>query len=212
MRTYDIPTRRMVWLLMSVLALAIAAVTVPADGGETAKPARELTDDELGEKLQQAVLLAKMGFYGEAEKVCREILAQRPDQPTVKELLKQIESKKPKEDPKAAFRARLENTVFPEVRMREALVQDAIQFITLESGKYSPDKKSVNMVFFLPPNLETQRVSISVQNMSLFDLIKYITMMTNLRYYIDNNAVVIYHPSMKPDFVPGEPQPHAQPQ
>ena len=48
----------------------------------------------MGEMLQGAVLLARMGLYDEAEQQCNKILAQEPNQPTVKQFLDEIQEKK----------------------------------------------------------------------------------------------------------------------
>src|ERR1700730_1888832 len=58
----------------------------------------KLTDDQMGQMLQGAVLLARMGLYDEAEQQCNKILAQNPKQATAKQLLDEIQEKKRQQD------------------------------------------------------------------------------------------------------------------
>src|SRR5437762_1060369 len=102
---------------MRMLVILLLAVTTQA--AETI----QFTDEQLGEKLAQAIVLARAGLYGEAEVLCKQILAQKPYQPTVNQLLREIEQQRAKyeaQDPGYALKRTLRETVVPEVKFREA--------------------------------------------------------------------------------------------
>ena len=81
--------------LYGCLVLVGACGAIRLQAAETnAAPTVRLTDDQLGETLQGAVLLARMGLYDEAEQRCKQILAQEPDQPAAKQLLSEIQQKR----------------------------------------------------------------------------------------------------------------------
>src|SRR5437879_6107922 len=122
---------RMKMLLMILFASAALA-------GET----NTLSEEQLGDKLTQAIILARAGLYGEAEAACKEILAQKPDQPTIKQLLREIEElrrKREAADPGYALRHKLEQIVLPEVSFRQAAPADVIEYLNAESKKLSAD-------------------------------------------------------------------------
>ena len=84
------------WCCSGLVVAAVIAGTAARAASEaapTAANAAKLTDDQMGEMLQGAILLARMGLYDEAEQQCNKILAQDPKQPTVKQLLDEIQEK-----------------------------------------------------------------------------------------------------------------------
>jgi hypothetical protein len=200
-----------------LVALAMLMVLVGNDSpigplasqAEAARP----TDKELEDMFQRAIMLSQYGFFAEAEKTCRDILKYNPDQPTVSAFLKQLESKKPKPDMKAILRRKMETIIIPQLRILKAAAPDVFQLLSDESLKNAADKQRVNFVLFLPPDVQLQPVTLQLDNVTLYDAVKYVTIQTGLRYFIDDNAVVIYHDSKKPELIPDEPksEPHAQP-
>ncbi len=190
-----------------VLAMAVWLMT----GAESMGQGKQPTDDELGEMLQRAVVLYQMGFYGEAEKACREILKHRPDQPTVSALLKQIQDRKPKPDPVAVMRERLSKIVIPELNVCNGAVLDVIVHLRQQSAEWDPRKKPVNFVLFIPPEIGATRVTLHLNDVPLLEAVRYVTMAANLRYYVDGHAIVIYHDSTRPSFVPASDAPSPMP-
>jgi hypothetical protein len=208
-----------------VTLIALAAVMAAALGGvmglsgpvAVAAEEKRPTDQELEDMFQRAVMLAQYGFYAEAEKQCQDILKYKPDQPTVAGFLKKLESRKPPVDKKAILRKRMEMTVIPQLRTKQAAAGDVFQFLAEESAKHAPDKQRVNFVLFVPPDVKPQPISLEVDKVTLLDAVKYVTMQSGLRYFIDDNAVIIYHESNKPGMIPEPPksepsaEPHAEP-
>lgn len=174
-----------------------------------AAPAVHLTDDQLGETLQAAVLLARMGLYDEAEERCKQILAEKPDQPAVKQLLDEIQQKQRESSSSVDLQRQLNETIIPEVSVREAPVIDVIEFLRVQSNKVSGDKTPINLVWQAPEDAKTAKVTLNLRKIPLADVLKYVTEIAGLRYRIDAHAVVIYKPL--PTASKDSPPPNAKP-
>jgi hypothetical protein len=196
----------------------LAVRPAPAVAEETNAPAKAaLSDDQLGDLLQQAVMLARVGLYDEAQARCKQILEQRPDQPTVKELMRQIEEQKHKlygQDAGAEFRRKLSETIVPEVNLREADPFDALEQLRKQSRKLTADKSEVNFVWQVPAGARLPKVTLNLKQIPLLDVIQYITAISRLGFRVDAHAVVIFLPgSETPAAAPAAiPNSHVNPQ
>jgi hypothetical protein len=193
--------------MLSALAAVALATMARADTNAIAAP--KLTDEQLGEQLQRAIMLVQFGFYAEAEETCKRILEQNPDLPTVKELLQQIQRKRKllsPEDPAAALKQRLETLTVPAVNFRDAPVRDAIEWLREESGKLSPDKQPLNVVWMVPADAKLPGITLKLQQVPLLELLRYVTELAGLRYRLDPHAVVIFKPE------PAAPTPNVAPE
>jgi len=183
--------------LLAAAAPARAEESRPAAIDTNAPAKAKLSDDELGDLLQQAIMLARVGLYDEAEVRCKQILAQKPDQPTVKQLLTEIEEKRAqaaRSMPGVELRRQLETLIVPEVKLREAVVADVIEFLRAESKKLLGDKNEINFIWQVPPDRPVPKITLSLRNVPMLDVIRYVTEFSRLSYRIDSHAVVIYVP------------------
>lgn len=203
--------RVIVTLLAVCMVAGCAALCGSEARAEAATPSSTPSDQELEDKYLRAVMLSRYGFYDESARVCREILAVKPDQPAVVALLKQVEAKKPQPDPRRVMRQRLESIVVPDINIKEGAIRDVIQFLSDQSGQHSQDKQPVNFVVFIPEDAKVPAVSMTLKNPTMMELVRYVTLLTGLQYYIDANAVLIYHETMKSQVVPAEPKPDVAP-
>jgi hypothetical protein len=162
--------------------------------GETAPAAAKLTDDQMGEMLQGAILLARMGLYDEAEQQCNKILAQDPKQPTVKQLLDEIQEKKRRQGSATELRRKLDDTMIHELNVRDLPVTDVIELLRTESGKVSADKAAINFVWQAPEASKAAKITLNLHNVPLGDVLNYVTEGAGLRYRADAHVVVIYKP------------------
>jgi len=173
-----------------------------------------LTDDQLGEKLAQAVMFGRAGLYDEAEALCKQILAQKPDQMTAKQLLHEIEGQRHRQeakDPGYALRHKVAQIVVPEIRFREATPVDVIEYLRMQSKALSPDKSEINFVWQVPADVKLPSITLSLKNVPLTDVLDYVTQLAKLKYRIDAHAVVIYVPEpTKP--VPAATEPNVKSQ
>jgi hypothetical protein len=204
-----------VFVLIAILAALPARIVggsdEPAADATTNAPAK-LTDDELGDLLQQAILLAKFGLYDEAAQRCRQILEQKPDQATVKQLLREIEEMRRRahgQDPAYDFKRSLESLVLTEVNFRDAEPAAVIDFLRAETKKLTPDKKPINFVWLVPPDAKLGRVTLHLQNIPLLDVVRYTTLAAGLRYRVDPHAIVIYQQAPAPP-QPAAPEPNVE--
>jgi hypothetical protein len=165
-----------------------------AEPASAASSAAKLSDDQMGEMLQGAILLARMGLYDEAEQQCNKILAQEPNQPTVKQLLEEIQAKKRQQDSFSDLKHKLDSTMIRELNVRDAAVTDVIEILRVESEKASADKTAINFVWQAPEGSKAAKVTLNLHNVPLGDVLKYVTEGAGLRYRADAHAVVIYKP------------------
>jgi hypothetical protein len=180
-------------LVVAALFVGTAA-RAASEAVSTAANATRLTDDQMGEMLQGAILLARMGLYDEAEQQCNKILAQDPKQPTVKQLLDEIQEKKSQQASSIDLRHKLDGTMIRDLNVRETPVTDVIEILRTESAKVSGDKAAINFVWQAPESSKAAKLTLNLHNIPLADMLKYVTEGAGLRYRVDAHAVVIYKP------------------
>jgi hypothetical protein len=191
-----------------VLATVVATMARAGDNSSTTtnrSSTTMLSDDELGEMLQQAALLARLGRYDDAEARCKTILAQKPDEPTVKQLLREIEERRRRasgDDAARDFKQKLGELIVPAVNFREADPRAVIDYLRAESKKLMPDKSEINFVWLVPADVKLPRVTLSLQKIPLLDVVRYTTAAANLRYRVDAHAVVLYKEQPAPSPAP----------
>jgi hypothetical protein len=154
----------------------------------------KLSDDQMGEMLQGAILLARMGLYDEAEQQCNKILAQDSKQSTVKQLLDEIQEKKRQQGSATELRRKLDDTIIHELNVRDVSVTDVIETLRAESEKLSADKTAINIVWQIPESSKVAKVTLNLHNVPLGDVLGYVTESAGLRYRADAHAIVIYKP------------------
>jgi hypothetical protein len=176
------------WLMLGAMS---GPTRLPAAETNSA-PTVRLTDDQLADRLQAAILLARVGLYDEAEEDCQRILAQKPDHPAARQLLSEIQQKQ--RDQPGDLRRRLKETVIPEISVRETPVIDVIVFLREQSRKLSPDKTPLNLVWQAPEESKAVKVTLNLRQIPLADALRYLTEIAGLRYRVDPHAVVIYKP------------------
>lgn len=144
----------------------------------------------------EAVLLRSQGFYAEAEGRLKRLAEWQPEQPTIRELLHDVQTKLKlrDHDPVGAMKRKLAAITFPSVQFRDANPQDVIEFIRQEVGKLSPDKAEINFVWQIPSGVPIPTITLNLKNIPLPDVLTYVTQLTGLRYRVDAYAVVIYKP------------------
>ena len=185
-------------LMLTLAGAARAGETNATQSTDTNAPASgNLTDDQLGDLLQQAILLARVGLYDEAVARCQQILQQKPDQPTVKQLLGEIQEKRRQVAPPLPgieLRGKLQDMIVPELNVREAAAADVIEFLRAESKKLTQGIGEVNFVWQVPAGQQLPKVTLNLKNVPMLDAIRYVTELAKLRYRVDEHAVVVYPP------------------
>jgi hypothetical protein len=116
-----------------------------------------------------------------------------------------------------ALNRKLERIIFPKIDFRDATVREAIEFLSAKSKSFDPDGQGVNIVLRLgdeggagapapiapPPapgisGLDNAawggsgtRITLTLNNVPLIEVIKYVTNLANLKYKIEPFAVYI---------------------
>jgi len=182
-----------------ILALLLAAA-LPALAENTNK-----VDEQLEDKFAQAVVLARAGLYDEADAICQQILVQKPDQPTIKQLQREIEEMRQRrqaQDPGYTLRHKLEQMLVPEIHFREAAPGDIIDYLTAQSKELSPDKTALNFVWMVPADVPVKPVTLNLKKVPLADVLDYVTQLAGLKYRVEAHAVVIYKPETEKPIPP----------
>jgi hypothetical protein len=180
--------RHIVLALVAVLFLDGTCRAAMEPATPTGTNTAELAD------VQTAAVLERMGHYDEAEARCLKLLEQNPNNQTVKQLLGEIEDKKRHQNSSSGLRRQLEETIVPEVNVRDATAADVIDFLQTESEKLSGGKNPINFVWQAPEDAKAAKVTLNLRGVPLADVLKYVTESAGLRYRVDPYAIVIYKP------------------
>ena len=184
--------------MKTIILLCAALVSAGTTFGATNEPPPpQFSDEHLGQLLQEAILLARVGLYDEAEQRCKTILAQRPDQATVKQLLSEIQDKQRQvasQVPGAELKRKLNDLIVPELNVREAAPVDVIEFLRTESKKLAHDKTEINFVWQVPADQKLPKITLNLKKVPMIDVIRYVTDLAKLSYRVDPHAVIIYVP------------------
>lgn len=141
---------------------------------------------------QAVVLLERTGQYDQAEARCMLMLQQNPNDPDAKRLLAEIEDAKHKPHRSATLQETLDELIVTEINFHEAGVGDVIDFLQAESLKVTGTNEPINFVWEAPESFKTAKVTLSLRQVPLADALKYVTVISGLRYRVDPHAVVIY--------------------
>ncbi len=192
--------------MKTVLLMAASAVILLAgfpvdvcgeDNKSKPESARPLTDHELDEEYARAVVLLSAGQFDEAAKTVAAMRRQQPGEPRLIHLERKIQlarEEATREHPAASFQQRLSRIIIPAANFREAEARDIIQWLQVESADRAPDGKPVNFVWLVPSGVELPKVTLNLRQLPLLDLVRYVTMMTGLKYRLEPHALVIYQP------------------
>ena len=177
-----------------LLMIMLAAVTL-THAATNAVP----SSAEQEQLFMEAVMLSSKGLYAEAEVRLKRLAEVQPNEPTVIEMLRLVQLKL--HDPSESLTKKLAATIFPAVQFRAASPQDVIDYLRHESGKFSADKTEVNFVWQVPDSVQLPPITLSLKNIPLSDVLRYVTQLTGLRYRVEPYAVVIYKPdpNVKPE-------------
>jgi hypothetical protein len=160
------------------------------------------TQAQLDELFAKAVDLHKYHRYDEAEVVARWILAQKPDNRDVQQLLEEITRARAslglEEDQTRKLKKKLDDILVSEINVRDADVRVVVKYLRDESGRLSPDKTPVNFVWLIPAEEKLPLVSMQLRKIPLSDAIRYMLTAAGLTYRVEPHAVVIYRDAPQP--------------
>lgn len=142
----------------------------------------------------EAVMLRQQGFYAEAETRLKRLSELQPDQPTIKQMLAEVQQqlRKQQPDPAREFKRKLDELIVPEVNFRDVEPKDVFEFLRKESKKLTPDKTEINFAWLVPADEKLPHVSLSLRKIPFLEAVRYVAEAAKLRYRVDSHAVVIY--------------------
>ncbi len=130
--------------------------------------------------------LIRLRRYDEAEAATMELISKDPATQYAQLYLRQIQAGR------AAMETPLRQMIVPTVDFREADLTDVVKFLGEVSAEISPDKRPMSFVLQLPPGTTTPRVTLSLRQIPMLDVLRYITGATGVSFKIEPHAVVIY--------------------
>ena len=109
---------------------------------------------------------------------------------TLKDRLMDVQAKRQarENEPAVLLGKKLGNIILPAVNFREAALVDVVAYLEEET------KSEINFVIQIPATEKVLPVTLSLRNVSVADVLKYLTELTKLAYRVDAHAVVIYKP------------------
>jgi hypothetical protein len=111
-----------------------------------------------------------------------------------------VGSDTPAAKPALSRTAALANTiVIPKVQLREATVEEAVEFLRAKARDFDQEKKGLNMVLKAPPSVLTDvKVSLDLTNCPVSEVARYIAQLAGLKLTITDNALVFHPPGEAP--------------
>jgi len=90
---------------------------------------------------------------------------------------------------------RAKGIMIPEVDFRSANIYDAVDFFRSASKEFANNKQGVNVIFISNDKKtagpEPRLFSLSLQNVSLYDAVRYIAEVMRLKLEVDKNTIVL---------------------
>lgn len=97
--------------------------------------------------------------------------------------------------PAGALSEKLDAIVLPSVEFREANIKDVLHFLVEAARSYDPEKKGVNILLLDAEN--DTRLTLSLKQVSLHNILKYVSELASLSLDIEEQAVVLRKPKVR---------------
>jgi hypothetical protein len=137
-------------------------------------------------------ILMRQRRYDEAEAAAMDLLQRSPNNEHAIAYLRLIQSSR------LALEVPLQKMIVPKIEFREASLSDVLSFLHKTSGELSADKKPISFVFHAPPGTTIPAVTLSLQQVPMLDVLRYVTATTGLAYKVEPHAVIIYKQQAPP--------------
>lgn len=132
--------------------------------------------------------LMRQRRYDEAEAAAMDLLQRSPNDESAMTYLRLIHAAR------LALEAPLQKLIVPKVEFRDASLSDVLSFLHKISGELSADKKPISFVYHAPPGTTIPPVTLSLNQVPMLELVRYVTAITGLAYKIEPHAVLIFKP------------------
>lgn len=112
---------------------------------------------------------------------------------------------------------KLRSLVFPTVEFSGATLEEVAELLRVRSRDLDPQGKGVNFILNLPPEARGKPISLTLQNVPMEELLRYVSEMCGVTYKVDehavtfvslsdrNNAIITRAFRVPPDFIQNAP-------
>jgi hypothetical protein len=101
-----------------------------------------------------------------------------------------------------SMEAKAESIMIPHLEVDAVTIEDVFTLLRKRSKELDPDHRGINFVFKFSPagrKAFTERtLTLNLDNIPLYDVIRYSCMASGLRYLFEDNAVIIYDSKQAP--------------
>ena len=85
----------------------------------------------------------------------------------------------------------LAGIIIPHVEFKEATLDSTLDALKKTVAKVTNDKKSVNFVSQLPPELAAKQVTLSLSNVPFVEVLKYLGSVADVRFVFEKYAIIV---------------------
>jgi hypothetical protein len=138
-------------------------------------------------EMQTAVLALQEGRFAEAVLLLEAVLRGQPGNQGARVLLDQARQK---QAAALALRNRLQSVIFPVFDSNDVSLNEALDYLAQQTNRLSSGSIQLNLVRIYPREFgEDTRVTLSVSNMPLPELLHYLGELARVRFEYDSHAI-----------------------
>ena len=101
----------------------------------------------------------------------------------------------------AKIERKLERIIIPRLNFKDASIQEAVDYLRKKSVEFDPDepKTGVKIVFKLDASKVDSPITVSLSNIPLIEVLRYVTGLANVKFMVESDAVAIVPQSVNTD-------------
>lgn len=173
-------------LLSALLSLSISPYPCKAESEQPAE-AQPIEDKDFVTGRQ----LFWSGRYQQAEKYFLSYLTKNPDHEPTKTFLQMIhEGQNFDPERQQLVQKALEEVRFKQLNWKEVTLDTAINYLREETKKQIPGGEKINFINLLPKDSETKKISLTVENSTLEQVVKQISAQTGVHHRVESDGIV----------------------
>jgi hypothetical protein len=136
---------------------------------------------------QQAVRAYNGGDLETARTLLESVVANDPKNQAAQNYLRMIQAQ---QKDRSSLSANLKKIILPKVQFQETTAREAVTFVAQQVSKQTNGKQTVNVVWMVPSDQE-KTVTLSLENIPAFEVLRYIADASDLELTYDNYAVKV---------------------
>ena len=136
----------------------------------------------------EAVRAFQSGDYASARTLFESLLSQDPRNAAAKNYLRIIAQR---EKGGAELEGHLRKIIIPSAIFQNATTREAVAFVSQKVAELTGGKQALNVVWLVPEDRDTSRVSLSLQNVPASEVLRYIAESAGLEIAYSEHAATI---------------------